>query len=340
LKKPGNNIIDWIKAILMALAVVFFVKAFLFESFTIPTTSMEKTLITGDYILVNNISCGARVPLLQVFLAVIDPWLASEIRLPAMSPVDRNDILVFNYPIEDDKEIEKRTPFVKRCIGTPGDTLLIKNGIVYINGEAIPESENLEFNYFIETDDPFNTDSLTAMGITEGGAVMDMSHYNLTMTRKNAEDIGKKYNVTDIRIMCEDSGLYASTLFPSSMYYSWNMDNYGPLVVPKKGCTVTLDKISLPLYYRIIGIYENNKLEIRGDSLYFINDLPVTTYTFKMDYYFVMGDNRHNSTDSRFWGFVPEDHIIGKAVMLWFSIDKSKSFFSRFRSDRWFKSIE
>jgi signal peptidase I len=335
-----NDIIDWIKAILMALIVVFFVKAFLFESFTIPTTSMERTLIAGDYILVSKVSCGARVSLLQIFLPFIDSSQQPDMRLPALSPVDRNDILVFNYPIEDETIINRRTPFVKRCIGLPGDTLLIKKSKVSINGRMLEESENLEFNYFIQTSDPFNTDSLTAMGITEGGPVMDMSHYNLTMTRKNAEDISRKYNVDDIEIMCEDSGLYASTLFPSSMYYSWNMDNYGPLVIPKKGNTVKLDKYTLPVYYRIIGIYENNKLEIKDDSMYFINDLPATTYTFKKDYYFVLGDNRHNSTDSRFWGFVPEDHIIGKAIMVWFSIDDDKSFFSKFRSDRWFKMLE
>ncbi|MFH0864726.1 MAG: signal peptidase I [Bacteroidota bacterium] len=340
MKKTNKNIVDWIKAVLMALAVVFFIKAFLFESFTIPTTSMEKTLITGDYILVSKASCGARIPLSQIFIPFLNPAQEPEIRLPAISPVERNDILVFNYPVEDDKEIEKRTPFVKRCMGIPGDTLLIKNGIVKINGQAVPDIEHLEFNYFIQTSDPFNTDSLAAMGITEGGAVMDMSHYNLTMTKKNAEIISKKYNVDNIQIMCEDSGLYTSTLFPSSMYYSWNMDNYGPLVIPKKGNSVKLDKLSMPLYYRIISIYENNKLEVKNDSIYFINNLPAKTYTFKMDYYFVIGDNRHNSTDSRFWGFVPENHIIGKAVMVWFSVDGCKSFLSKFRRDRWFKLIE
>lgn len=335
-----KNLIDWIKAIFMALAVVFFVKAFLFESFTIPTTSMEKTLITGDYILVNKMSCGARISLAQIFLPFMDPSHVPEIRLPAISPIHRDDIIVFNYPIEDEKNIEERTPFVKRCIGLPGDTLLIKNGLVNINGQAMPESENIEFNYYIHTSNPFNTDSLTAMGITEGGAVMDMSHYNLTMTRMNAEIISKKYNVEDIQIMCEDSGLYASTLFPSSAYYSWNMDNYGPIVIPEKGKTVMLDKFSLPIYYRIISIYENNTLEIIDDSVYFINGTPSKTYTFEMDYYFVLGDNRHNSTDSRFWGFVPEDHVIGKAMMIWFCVDEGKSFMHKFRRDRWFKLLE
>jgi signal peptidase I len=340
LKNHLKGIIEWIKAILMALIVVFFVKVFLFESYTIPTTSMEKTLINGDYILVSKLNFGPRVSIADIIVSYFFPDQPPLMRLPGFSSVERNDVIVFNYPIQDENEINKRTPFVKRCIALPGDTLLIKNGTVYINGDSLSESENIEFNYLIETNDPFITDSLTAMGITEGGAVMDMSHYNLTMTKNDAEEISKRHNVTDIQKLCEDSGLYASTLFPSSQFYSWNMDNYGPLFIPGKGKTVNLDKYSLPIYYRIISVYENNKIEVKDDSTIYINGLPAKEYTFKMNYYFVLGDSRHNSTDSRFWGFVPEDHIIGKAVMIWFSVDKSEKFFSKFRSDRWFKIIE
>lgn len=337
--KKYNNLIDWIKAILIALLVVFFIKALLFESFTIPTTSMEQTMVSGDYILVSKINYGPRFSFSQLFSSFFYPHKAPLMRLSSFSSVDRNDVIVFNYPIEDDLETVERTPFVKRCVAIPGDTLQIKNSIVWINGLAAEESNNVEFNYYIETNDPFITDTLTELGITEGGPVMDMSHYNLTMTRKTAAIIGKKNNVDKIQIMCEDSGLYSSDLFPSSMYYTWNMDNYGPLVIPQKGSTVKLTKNSIPIYYRIISVYEDNKLVINNDSIFFINDQPAKTYTFKKNYYFVLGDNRHNSTDSRFWGFVPEDHIIGKAVMVWFSIDKHKSFFSKFRSDRWFKVI-
>lgn len=300
---------------------------------------MEKTLLTGDYILVSKVSCGARLSLMQLFAPFIETDKEDNLLFPRFTSIDRNDVIVFNLPTQDDKKITDRTPFVKRCVALPGDTLLIKNGSVIINQQKLLENENIQFNYFIETNGPFNTDSLAAIGITEGGAVMDMSHYNLTMTKKNAEIIAQKHNVESIQILCEDSGLYASSLFPSSMYYAWNSDNYGPLIVPKKGNTVKLDKISLPLYFRIISVYEDNILEIENDSLCFINGNPASSYTFKMDYYFVLGDNRHNSTDSRFWGFVPKNHIIGIAEMVWFSIDEGKSFFSKFKRDRWFKAI-
>lgn len=340
LSEKFKIIVDWVKAILIALAVVFFTKAFFFESFTIPTSSMEATLINGDYILVSKQNYGPRVSLSQWFAPFFYPHEITPVRFPSFSSVKRNDVIVFNYPIEDDREMTERTPFVKRCAAIPGDTLQIKNGIVFINGDTLNESENLEFNYFIETKKPFNEDSLTALGITEGGPVMDELHQNLTMTRKTAATLGKNNNVEKIQIMCEDSGLFSSHLFPSSMYLTWNTDNYGPLIIPEQGHTVVLNKQTIPIYYRIISIYENNTLEIKNDSIFFINGEKMKSYTFKKNYYFVLGDNRHNSTDSRFWGFVPEDHIIGKAVMIWFSIDRTKNFFSKFRWDRWFKMIE
>jgi len=342
-----KNIFDWLKAIGLALLVVIFIRAFFFECFTIPTTSMEKTLIEGDFILVSKMNYGTRTPITPLSVPFVnyrlynDWWQFPYFRLSGYSSIKANEVIVFNYPIEDEKPIDKRTPFVKRCVAVPRDTLKIINSKIFINGKEQTEPDNAEFNYIVKTDSTqIDQEELEKLGITEGGPVMDISTYNLTMTRKNAEKIKKLPIILKTEVMCEDSGLYAENLFPSSMYYTWNMDNYGPVVIPAKGMTVKLNKITLPLYYRIISVYEDNILVVKNDSICEINGKPAKTYTFKMNYYFTLGDNRHNSADSRFWGFVPEDHVIGKAAMIWVSIDKSKSFLYRIRWDRCFKAIK
>ena len=343
--KADKNIFDWLKALGIALLVVIFIRGFLFESYTIPTSSMEKTLINGDFILVSKLNYGTRAPITPISLPFFkmvysSAWQLPYFRLPGFTSIKTNDVIVFNYPIHDDKPVDKRIPFVKRCIAIAGDTLKIKNGRVFINMKELDEPENAEFNFMVKTDsNELTPELLEKLGINEGGNVEDLVTYNLTMTRKTADIIKKQPNVIKTEVMCEDSGIYNDNLFPSSMYYSWNMDNYGPLVIPSKGMTVKLNKITLPLYYRIISVYEDNKLVVKNDSIIEINGKRAKTYTFKMNYYFVMGDNRHNSADSRFWGFVPEDHIIGKAVLILFSLDKSKSFFDGFRWARFFKAI-
>ena len=341
-----KNAYSWLKAICIALIIVLFIRGFIFETYTIPTTSMEKTLIEGDFILVSKLSFGARTPITPLSVPFFnkiyyDAFQLPYYRLPGFSHIKVNDVIVFNYPVEDNKPIDKRTPFIKRCIAIAGDTLLIKNGKVFINGKEIDEPKNAEFNYIVKTDSlPIDPKQLEDLGISEGGNVMDISTYNLTMTRENAGKIRKLPNVFKTEIMCEDSGMYSENLFPSSIYYNWNSDNYGPLVIPAKGMTVKLNKVTLPLFYRIISVYEDNILSVENDSICMINGKPANTYTFKKNYYFALGDNRHNSADSRFWGFIPEDHIIGKALMIWFSIDKNKKYFNRVRWDRCFKMIE
>ena len=344
--KPTKNIVDWIKAIGIALLVILLLRFFFIESYTIPTTSMEKTLIEGDYIIVSKISYGARIPITLLSLPFFSKvysvaWQLPYLRVPGFSDIKTNDVIVFNYPIEDEKPVDKRTPFVKRCIAAAGDTLKIVDGKVYVNSKLIEEPDDAEFNFLVKTDSSqIDPSELEKLGITEGGPMMNLTTYNLTMTRRNAEIVNKFKNVKSVEIMCEDSGLFAENLYPSSMYYTWNMDNYGPIIIPEKGATVKLTKINLPLYYRIISAYEGNSLVVKNDSICEINGKPSKTYTFKMNYYFALGDNRHNSADSRFWGFVPEDHIIGKAVMILFSVDRSKNFFSGFRWNRLFKIIK
>ncbi len=336
---------EWLKAIGIALLALIVIRLFFFQSYSIPTTSMEKTIMEGDYILVSKANYGARLPITPLSLPFFPHVYSSLIklpyfRIPCSSAIKNNDVVVFNYPIEDKKPVDKRTVFIKRCVAVAGDTLRIKNGKIYINNKLTEEPENIEFNYLVKTDSTsISPEMLQAYDITDGGLFMDMYSYNIATTRSNAEKISKLPIVRKCEVMCEDSGLYANELFPSSMYYPWNMDNYGPIVIPKKGMTVKLNKITLPLYYRIINVYEGNKLSVKNDSICIINDMQTRTYTFKRNYYFMIGDNRHNSDDSRFWGFVPEDHIIGKAVMIWFSIDKFGGFFNKIRWKRCFKLI-
>jgi len=343
--KRKRNIVDWIKAFFIAVLIILFVRCFIFEIYFIPSTSMEKTLVKGDFIFVSKISYGSRIPITPISLPFFNNVYSNIIHFPylrffGITSIKTNDIIVFNYPIKDEVPVDIRTPFVKRCLAVAGDTLKIKDGIVFINRKEIIEPENTEFNYIVNTDSiPIKHDKLDSLGITEGGAINETCTYNITMTRKISEKIKKLSNVKKIERMCEDNGLYAENLFPSSMYYSWNMDNYGPIVIPKKGMTIKLNKITLPLYFRIISVYEGNKLVIKNDSIFEIDGKRAKTYTFKMNYYFVLGDNRHNSADSRFWGFVPEDHIIGKVKMILFSIDREKRFFNRIRWNRFFNYI-
>jgi signal peptidase I len=342
-KHHRKSVFDWLKALLLALLVLMILNFFVFETYTIPGTSMEKTLVTGDYVFVNKLGTGARIPVTPLgfpFTNIYSDWLTLPyIRIPGFSIIRNNDVIVFNYPLEDDKPIDRRTPFIKRCVAIPGDTLKLLNGVVYINNKALEIPSNLEFNYLLRTNGtPFSEDFFERYDISEGGPVMDLNTYNITLTNQSAAQIKKLPNVIKCERMLEDSGLYSDFLFPSSFYYPWNMDNYGPLVVPKKGAKVTLTKITIPLYYRIIKVYENNSLVIKNDSAY-IDGHFAKEYTFKMNYYFMLGDNRHNSSDSRMWGFVPENHIIGKALFVIASVDKGKKLLKRFRWNRFLKKI-
>ncbi len=339
-----KSLFEWMKALLVAISLLIILNILVFETYSIPGTSMEKTLIAGDYIYVNKLSIGARIPISPLAVPYTniysDAVLLPYMRIPGYCSIKNNDVIVFNYPLEDEKPIDRRTPFIKRCVAIPGDTFNIIDGSVFINNKELNANENIEFNYFLKTNGQmFDEDFFEKYDISEGGPVMDLNSYNITLTKKNAELISKLPNVTKCEKMIEDSGLYSDYLFPSSFYYPWNMDNYGPLVVPKKNESVILNKTSLPLYYRIIKIYEKNNLTVKNDSC-FIDGLYAKSYTFKMNYYFMLGDNRHNSSDSRMWGFVPEDHIIGKAVFIIASVDKGKKMLNRFRWNRFLKGVK
>ncbi len=344
---------EWLQAILFALVTVVLVRAFLVEAFTIPTSSMEKTLNVGDFIFVSKLSYGPRVPItplsfpfthqnipgtsLQSFLTWIQiPYF----RLPGTSHIKHNDIIVFNYPMETPIPVDHRTHYVKRCIALPGDIFEIREGNVFINDSLIQSPKDSQRNYIVRSEKRgIDADTLAMLDITEGGMISGKGDYMFALTSSAADYFKKSADITEVKTYFEKKGAYSEYIFPHNINYPWNVDNFGQLKIPKANDSVEININTLPLYERIISIYENNKLEIKHDSV-FVNEKAITHYTFKMNYYFMMGDNRHNSADSRFWGFVPEDHIVGKAVIVLFSVDKEKSFFSMFKWNRFFKSIE
>ena len=351
--KKKSTIKEWIRAILFAFVTIIIFRVFFFEAFTIPSASMEKSLLTGDYIIVNKLSYGPRIPITLFSFPFAHQrlpftedtksyveWLQLPYwRLFGSPDIEKSDIVVFNYPMEDDRPVDQRTYYIKRCVALSGDTLEVREGQVYINGDYSDEPEKLQFNYKIQADaDTINSDSVRALGITEGGKMRNKGEYWFTLDVENIDKIKTVPHVVNVSPLIEKKGNYSDYMFPENEHFLWNVDFFGPIYIPKAGDSVKLTVDSLPLYERIIRVYEKNGLRTSNDSI-FINEQYATHYTFKMNYFFMMGDNRHNSADSRFWGFVPEDHIVGKTVLTLMSIDKSDDG-SHIRSGRWFKSVK
>lgn len=398
-KKSTNptiqSILSWVDDIVFALVAVYFINIFLFQNYQIPSSSLEKSLLVGDYLFVSKLSYGPRVPntpisfpLVQNTLPILNcksytdwpEWGYK--RVKGLGEVKRNDIVVFNFPAGDTiallqqnpdyytlvaqygreaihlnkatfgevmyRPVDKRENYVKRCIGMPGDSLSIRDNQVYINGKAAENPENMQFNYYIETDGTmFNEEQFSLMDVSKddrgllgggNGYGQDLLAYLGFQTNANGQynpvyrmpltnkalAIAKKFAFVK-KIVIEPDAI-GGTTYPVDYKTGWTRDNYGPIWIPKKGATIKLDEKNLALYHRCIKNYENNKLEVKDGKIY-INDQPSTEYTFKYDYYWMMGDNRHNSADSRSWGFVPEDHIVGKPIMIWLSLDKDHSLF-------------
>ncbi|MCO6498756.1 MAG: signal peptidase I [Vicingus serpentipes] len=346
-----KNIKQWIKAFFFALLTVIVVKTFLFWVYFVPTSSMEKTLLPGDLIFVNKITYGARIPKTLLTFPLSHQTLLfnnfksyfSLFQLPYFRLFDlnikRRDIVVFNYPMDSEHPVDHRSFYIKRCIALPGDTLSIKDKKITINGKEQAELPTIQFNYNITTSVDLNYDTLLKYQITEGSRTGTDKDWQLTMTDSVKEEFMKNNFVKNIEPIQVDENAFADYIFPYHSYYKWNVDFYGEIIIPKKGVTVQLDTNTIFLYQRIIDVYEENELINIGDQ-FIINGDTTNTYTFKMDYYFMMGDNRHNSSDSRFWGFVPEDHIVGKAQTILFSVDKNNQGFSKYRTGRIFKEVE
>ena len=240
------------------------------------------------------------------------------------------------------RPVDRRDNYVKRCVGIPGDTVLIKGGKLFINGHENAEFETQQTSYYVRTNGTrINPKAFERMGVSKSDQSLMLSGtvYRLPLTKENAKTISGFANVTGIEANYHRPGEYLASVFPHDPAYRWNEDYFGPLWIPKKGTTVKLDMTNINFYTSIIDIYEENDLEIR-DTVIYINGKPADSYTFKMDYYWMMGDNRHDSADSRFWGFVPEDHIVGRPVRVWLSIDKEAQGFKKIRFNRFFKAAK
>jgi len=375
IKKSGLR--EWADAIIFAIIAATFIRTFMLEAYTIPTSSMEKSLLVGDYLFVSKISYGPKVPrtpiafpfahhtlpLTEHTRAYLE-WISlPHYRFPGLRSIDNNHVVVFHYPEGDtvalqdqhisyyrlvqelgretvwqhydviSRPVDKRENYIKRCVAIPGDTFEMRNGAIFINGGPLPDPENVQHNYRLQTDGrPVSQRMLNRYNITEWRQ-MGPNHYTLTLTPDAAAEIGKLDYVTSLERIVREIGRGERHIFPHDPAFAWNEDNFGPLYIPKKGATVEINKENIALYERIINVYEGNDLIIDGDRI-LINGEERSTYTFEMDYYWMVGDNRHNSADSRFWGFVPEDHIVGRAMFVWLSLSPERGFPANIRFDK------
>ena len=414
-ESPVRFIMSWVDAIVFALVAVYFVNLFFFQNYVIPSSSLEKSLLTGDYLFVSKVSYGPRIPqtpltmpLTQHTLPVVDcksyiEWPHWDYRrVKGLGTVQLNDIVVFNYPAGDTlcsaqryqaydyyqmcyslgyqiyserpnpdslsaeermryysliynagreelrnnvaeygeiiaRPTDRRENYVKRCVGLPGQTLQIKNRIVYLDGKANKEPENVQYTYYVKLRQNLPDELMKELGIS----MEDLTSLNtqgfMPLTKRAVATLAtRKDLVESITLNTDASDL---DLYPLNGNKHWTRDNYGPVWIPKKGATVKLTMDNIALYERPIQAYEHNTLEVKDGKIY-INGKQTDKYTFKMDYYWMMGDNRHNSADSRYWGFVPEDHIVGKPIFIWWSSDPDRHGFSGIRWNRLFRVVD
>lgn len=365
---PESKTADTISSLLFAVVVATIVHTYLIQPYTIPTSSLEKSLLVGDFLFVSKMNYGARIPMTTIALPMVHdsiPLTKSKsyliwpqlpyMRLPGIQNIDRTDIVVFNWPVDTVykffdtskrrayKPVDKKSNYVKRCVGIPGDNLSIKDGMVYIDGKLLqlPERAKPQFSYKVAVDGKTAIDFeylFKDLDITDPAGFMDQTNRDTiflsALTAAGAERLKNTPGITAvIRQISRDTD---NGVFPH--INKWNRDNYGPLYIPEKGKTVTLTTETVPFYKAIITDYENNDLKINGSEIR-INGKIATTYTFKQNYYWMMGDNRHNSEDSRYWGFVPENHIVGKPIFIWLSIDPNGKGLNKIRWNRVFTTV-
>ena len=414
--QPRTELGDWVSSILFAVVAATIVHTYFIQPFVIPTSSLEKTLLVGDFLFVSKVHYGARTPETTIALPMIHDAIPGtstpsyfkfpqlpKFRFPAFQSIKRNDIVVFNWPVDTlvdinnenggvrYKPVDKKTNYVKRCVGLPGDTLSIKEGYVYINGKKneLPDRAKLQFFYKVILNDVSAESIYQKYGITEkyeryvfktsannwnkaefqnylkvkkiGTEVLKQDSTEVrflsNLDQKSFDllklEIAEKalyVNLTEdlANIMTSDPDVLTVTkdlsnsttenIFPKSQGYTWNRDFFGPIYIPEAGKTIALNLDNLPLYKRAITAYEGNTLKVKGNQI-LINDKVVDSYTFTEDYYWMMGDNRHNSQDARMWGFVPFDHVVGKPVLVWMSWDSNAKGINKIRWNRLFTTV-
>ncbi len=373
--KPKNVVADTVSSVIFALVVATIVHTYVMQPFQIPTASLEKSLLVGDFLFVSKFHYGARPQMTAIAFPMVHdtmPLLNKKsylswpqypyMRLPGFQKIHNNDIVVFNWPADTlfnmykpadkryDKPVDKKTNYVKRCVGIPGDSLSIKNGIVFINGKELilPERAKPQYSYNVTYDQKTPIDFeflLKDLNVTDGAGFKTEARDTLFIAAMSFEAVEKLKNVPGITSVTRIIHKGAEDgVFPDfqdgkpSVTNNWNNDNFGPIYIPQAGKTVNLDQKSLPLYKKIISEYEGNNLKVVGNDIY-INDQKTTKYTFKQDYFWMMGDNRHNSLDARYFGYTPENHIVGKPVFIWLSLDPNEKGFKKIRWSRMFTTV-
>ena len=412
---PVKFVMSWVDALVFALVAVYFINLFFFQNYVIPSSSLEKSLLTGDYLFVSKVSYGPRIPetpltmpLTQHTMPLFEcksyiEWPHWDYRrVKGLGKVELNDIVVFNFPagdticsapqyqaydyyqmcyqigyqmypqrpnpdsltqeqlpryfetiyqagkqvieqnqqeygIIDTRPTDRRENYVKRCVGLPGQTLQIKDHIIYLDGKANKEPDNVQYTYYVKLKQRFDDDLMKELGITMEDLTSLNTQGYMPLTNHAVSELKKRTDIVESITLNRDSNTL--DIYPLNGNTHWTRDNYGPIWIPKKGESIDLTLKNLPIYERPIRTYEGNKLEVKNGKIY-INNQETTKYTFKMDYYWMQGDNRHNSLDSRYWGFVPEDHIVGKPIFIWWSSDPDRRGFSGIRWSRLFRFVD
>lgn len=369
-QKPKSKWREWTDAIVFAVVAATLIRWLIMEAYTIPTPSMENSLLVGDFLFVSKFHYGTRTTTtpLQIPLTHQKIWFTNipsyvewiklpQYRLPGITSVKRNDVVVFNVPPKDlndniDYPVDLKTNYIKRCVAIPGDTLQIINHQVYINGLTGENPPLMQFSYRVEARSAINERILEKYDISEAEIINrhnGLVTYQMQLRPEVAEELESLPFIQDAEVAVRTAmGTMEPrtpedveyNIFPDPKKFPWNGDFYGPLVIPAEGMTIHINDSTLAMYGSTIRDYDHNDdVRIEGARL-IIDGQEVTDYTFNQNYYFMMGDNRHNSLDSRYWGFVPEDHIVGKAFFIWLSLDKDAGFFNKIRWNRFFRLIK